>query len=639
MTTALRMPLARLWPHAPRPVTRLARPGIVWGSYPEREEREGDERRVGALRDFGAVANLARRRLGRSGDAGAVRRRLLTEGWCDDAVADALACVAAALQASLGHAPRDNQWQAAAGLLDQRLIELDTGEGKTLAAAMAAGAAALAGSPVHVLTANDYLAERDARTMTAAFASLGLHCRAATGSADDTGRRNAYAADICYATARTVAFDYLRDQDGLSADGRQAPPSFLRGLCMAIVDEADAILLDEALMPLVLATGRQDPEHRARLWQTLDLARQLTAGSDYELDRAAGQVYWHERGLHAVAELAARYRLHWINDVHRDESVLQALRALHLLERDVHYTVRDSRIVLIDQTTGRAAPARQLPGDLHGLVALKEGATPPAPTEAGTGLTYPRLFARYCHLSGLSGTLTEDEREFRQVYGLRVTRVARDKPSRLRRGPTRLFDDDAARTHAVIERATALARRGRPVLIGSDSIRQTRALAGAFAARGVDVQCIDAGDDLDEARAVAEAGRHGRITIATQMAGRGTDIEPNAQALAAGGLHVLNLQLNRSGRIDRQMFGRAARRGERGSAEHWLCADARQFAVEKALPIRSLLALARVRGRARALLRVVQAYWQLEDRSARSASLASDRAGSRRLHFTSMGRR
>ncbi|MEZ5657479.1 MAG: hypothetical protein R3E83_02815 [Burkholderiaceae bacterium] len=629
-------PLARLLGRDSQPA-RSARPRP--GAGIRNAEQDAPGLRPNPLRNFRAVAERAQSRLGKTGSIGEVRARLFRDGWQDAAVADALACTAQALAQRLGYRPRPNQWLAAAGLLDQRLIELDTGEGKTLAAAMAAGAAALAGTPVHLLTANDYLAARDAQAMAPAFATLGLSCRAAAGADDEPLRRDAYDADICYATARTVAFDYLRDQVSGPGTADRPNKAFLRGLCLAIVDEADAVLLDEALMPLVLAVGSTDPGHRARLWQTLDLARRLRPGRDFDVDHGDGQIFWTEAGLHQVATQSARYRGAWINDSHRDESVLQGLRALHLLERDVHYVLREDKVVLIDQTTGRAAPGRQLPGDLHGLVALKERLDPPAPTDAGTGLTYPRFFARYHHLCGLSGTLTEAATEFRRVYGMRISRVARDKPCRLKRYPTRMFANDAARTDAVIDRSARLADSGRPVLIGTDSIRQTRELAAAFSRRNIEAQCIDAGDDRNEAGAVAECGRAGRITIATQMAGRGTDIEPDRKALSAGGLHVLNLQVNRSARIDRQMSGRAARRGEPGSAEHWLSARSRPFENLTGPALRGLLSLARHRGRAGMFIRLVQAYWELEDRSARHASLSSDREGSRKLHFTSMGSR
>jgi preprotein translocase subunit SecA len=573
-------------------------------------------------------------------DPGRVRTRLHRQGLSPDTLADALALAGQAARAALGFEPRPAQWRSAAALLDQRLVEMDTGEGKTLAAAMAAAAAALAGTPVHVLTANDYLAGRDAGAMKALFGHLGLSVASSLEHADESTRRLAYAADVCYATARTVAFDYLRDLADAPPNGaaRAARPR-LRGLCMAIIDEADSVLIDEARMPLVLAVPRPDPGYRARLWQSLDIARRL--GPDgFEIDAASGAIAWQAEGLDAVERLRTRYAQVWINRHHREECVLLALRALHGLRRDHDYVVHDGRVVLVDENTGRPAASRQLPGDLHGLVALKEGLTPPPPSEPGSGLTYPRFFARYHLLSGLSGTLAEARTELRRHYGLRVQRVERDLPNRRRDEGPRWFECAADRTRAVIARARELSTAGRPVLIGVDTVADAGRLARTLAAAGLSAQRIDAGDEGSEAGTIAGAGTPGRITIATPMAGRGTDIVLSPKALAAGGLHVLNLQLNRSRRVDRQMVGRAARQGEPGSSEHWLCGEApalQPSAWPSALgPVVGLL---RRFGRAGWLLRLGQRLWNAEDRLARSLSLSSDRAGSIDLHFTSMGRR
>lgn len=619
---------------------RLARPGPLWGAYPERPEPRASATRPGRLQDYEATARRAESVFAQAPDAMQARFALHRHGWCDESLAGALACVGRALARDLEMVPRPCQWLAAAGLLDQRLIEMDTGEGKTLVAALAAGAAALAGIPVHVLTANDYLAARDAGQVRNALAALGLRSAAARAQDAQDRRRAAYAADICYSTARTVAFDYLRDHAQAGPDGPLPDRGArLRGLCLAIVDEADSILLDEALMPLVLAVEKPDPEHRLRLWRSLDLARRCRPGVDFDVDAGLGQVFWLEAGPAAVARMAAEGARPWINDVHRDEAVLQSLQALHVLERDVHYVVSERRIVLVDRTTGRPSPGRQLPGDLQGLVALKEGLPPPAPTESGTGLTYPRFFARYHHLCGLSGTLEESRAELRGRYGLPVSRVPRDRPSRLRILRSRLFETEEARFAAVVERARELAGRRRPVLIGTDSVRDTRELARRFAQAGIEVACIDAASEAAEAEAVAASGAPGRITVATQMAGRGTDIRPAPEALAAGGLHVINLQHNRSARIDRQMAGRAARQGEPGSVEHWLCAGSPCMA-SAALPVgaRTVARLLRAGARAGLLRTLLQRLWALEDRWTRGASLSSDRDVSRRLHFTSMSR-
>jgi preprotein translocase subunit SecA len=328
------------------------------------------------------------------------------------------------------------------------------------------------------------------------------------------------------------------------------------------------------------------------------------------------------------------------------------------MRRDVHYVVVERDIVLVDATTGRPAPERRLSRAMHLLVALKERLPPPPGTEVMASVTYPRLLARYHHLCGTSGTLREASGELRSTYGLAVVRVERSTPSAMRRMPTRLFADRDAQIDAAVARALRLARRGRCVLVATDSVADSAAIAERFAQHGAEIERLDARHDHDEAERIARAGAGGRITVATQMAGRGTDLRPAPDALRAGGLHVLSLQHNRSARIDRQVAGRAARQGDPGSVERWLRATDSPLEPAR-LPLPLALA-ARLsarfaerpwpgsagRGRAGrlrgawvdALWRACQAWWRHEDRVGREEALGRDRRWSRRLHFASMGR-
>jgi preprotein translocase subunit SecA len=341
------------------------------------------------------------------------------------------------------------------------------------------------------------------------------------------------------------------------------------------------------------------------------------------------------RGAARLEALATARRLGSARE--RDAWVADALCALHALRRDVDYLVDARSVVLIDATTGRATPGRRLPRRLHLLVAAKEGLPAPPATRVAASVTHPRLFARYHHLCGTSGTLAEGAAELRRDYGLRVERVAPHRPSRLARGATRAFADRDALFDAAIGRARALAAAGRPVLVGTDSVEEAAALAARFARAGVAAGVLDARHDRDEAERVAAAGVAGRITVTTQRAGRGTDIVPDARALAAGGLHVLNLQHNRSRRIDRQLEGRCARRGEPGSTEHWLRADAPALAARR-LACGALRVLARSPGALALAWRGVQAAWGLEDAASRSGGLRADRDWSRRLRAAGVDR-
>jgi len=666
---------------------RVAVPGPVWGARPRRVEPPGDPGRVAPAPLRGAPDGAwarARSRLTRSGPealADRARRlaarlagvqggvppapkvealgaRLAAEGLAPEPIVLALAVAGAAMAAATGLAPRANQYHGAVLLLGQRLVELDTGEGKSVMVALAAAVAALAGAPVHVLTANPYLAARDAAAFAPFYALLGLRAAAVAETDDDAARRAAWGAEIAYAAARTLGFDELRDE--LAAAGGDAAEPLLRGLCVAIVDEADSVLLDEARMPLVIAQARPDAEGRARAWQALDLARRLAPGTDFEPGAGTVRITPQgERTLEAMVR-AEGSGAGWLNARHRVELVGQALAALHLLHRDVDYLVTGEGIVLVDAGTGRASPMRQLARQLHALVAIKEGVAPPPSTDVRAAVTYPRLLARYHHLCGTSGTLCESAAELRRDYGLAALRVARTRASRLRSGPMRLFADRTTQFHAAAARAGALAAAGRPVLVGTDSVADSRRLADVFAALGRPVAVLDARHDDDEAALVARAGEAGRITVTTQMAGRGTDIRLGPGAAGAGGLHVLNLQHNRSPRIDRQLAGRAARQADPGSAEHWVRLDAAPLADGRAAaPLATMARLlrwlaacadpapadpARPPGRAplaqrlaaRLLWRACQAWWRLEDGSTRGDAIRHDRRWSSNLHFATV---
>lgn len=577
----------------------LPRPGPLWGACPMRPAAA-----TGPLQRRPSAAQLLRSPLSqaarvaqdsaaqtrvwqgldgaaREAALAALRRRLRRDGLTPPVLAQALGFVAGSAADVLGLAPRVTQRVAAAALLDQRLAEMAPGEGKTLALALAAAVGALAGIPVHVVTANEYLAARDAAALAPLYAALGLRVTALSASSDDATRRGAYAHDIVYATARELAFDFLRD--GLAASGR--PPAqraaaamtdavgtlpLMRGLCMALLDEVDSILLDEAEVPLILSRRVTQAARRAFLWQALGLARQLRAGRDFSIQSSERRALLTVPGESRVAQLAAGLGGPWQRPRYRREAVALALGGLHAFHRDAHYVVRDGAVELIDEVTGRIASGRVWSRGLHTVVALKEGLVPPAETDTVAQTTFQRYFQRYWRVAGLSGTLHEARAELRDVIGAGVVRIPLHAPSRLHTLPPRMFMQPEARWHAVCERVVALTAAGRPVLIGTDSVADSQALSTHLQVAGIAHRVLNALHDAQEAAIVAAAGGGGQVTVSTRMAGRGTDIRLDAAAAEAGGLHVLSCQDNPSHRLDRQLAGRAARQGEAGSTEVWL---------------------------------------------------------------------
>lgn len=578
-------------------------PGIVLGAYPERSARRTDElalvdllrgllpgeQRLRKYRRFAArvealdIATPAIDPHELAARAMRVRAGLARERLADTVVAEAFLLVRRACERVMGVRLHTEQLMAARIMLDGQLAEMATGEGKTLAAGACAATAALAGIPIHVITSNDYLVARDAEILRPIYAALGLTVAAVTQATPQEARRAAYDADIVYCTAPELVFDYLRD--GMLRERRRDPlrerveslgaphggrRTLLRGLCMAIVDEADSILIDEARVPLVLSERASNADERRYLDDALRAASSLAA-EDYRLRPETLSAELTDAGRAALdAQEPGR---HWRNRLHRDENVCTALAALHLFERDRHYLVRDGAITIIDECTGRAAVGRIWSRGLHRLIELKEGCEASTDVVTLAQITYQRFFQRYLSLGGMSGTLREARGELQSVYGLEVVKVPLHKPDRRKVLPTRLFTNRDALWDATVTEALKASGRGQPVLIGTDSVAESEALAARLAQAGVAHAVLNARQDAQEAETVAQAGQAGRITVATNMAGRGTDIALGAGVAERGGLHVISCQHNASRRIDRQLVGRAARRGDPGSAQTLLALD------------------------------------------------------------------
>ncbi|MGH8679638.1 MAG: DEAD/DEAH box helicase [Burkholderiales bacterium] len=590
--------------------TTLPVPGLLLGAYPERRAPEPDVLARFAGQAGAALAPLLGLRDGRYASflarVGALesqfqgfspeefaerlhdaRVTMSRYGLIEPLMVEAFALIRRSCLQELGVRPYDTQLIAARIMLDNRLAEMATGEGKTLAAAICAATAALAGIPVHVITANDYLVARDAESLRPLYAALGLSVGCVTQPLEFHRRQQAYGCDITYCTGKELVFDYLRDRIVRNREGSDlairaaqlncastaSRPTLLRGLCMAIVDEADSILIDEARVPLILSELRSNPGQHEYHRHALRLALQLTVDQDFCLDPHRMSAELMPNGRNRVDHWARELGSIWQNRLHREETFCMALAATHLFHRDRHYLVRDGTVGIIDETTGRLAAGRVWSRGLHQLIEAKEDCQPSGEQVPVAQITYQRFFQRYFRLGGMSGTLREARGELQSIYRLRVTRVPLLRPRRRKTLATQLFPNRAALWRSVVDRAVDISRSGRPVLIGTDSVADSESLSRELGHAGVEHAVLNARHDRKEAQIIAKAGQPGCITVATNMAGRGTDIPLGAGVAERGGLHVINCQHNTSRRIDRQLLGRCARQGDPGSTETLLSLD------------------------------------------------------------------
>lgn len=501
---------------------------------------------------------------------------------------EAFALVREAVVRTKGIRPYDVQVMAGLVMSRGQLAEMATGEGKTLVATLPACVLALAGKGVHVATVNAYLAQRDFELMKCIFEFLGLTAVFLPEKASPEKKRDAYAADITYGTGYEFGFDYLRDQLALLGApapklGRKwcetllglppvAPPVIAqRPLAYAVIDEIDSVLIDEAVTPLVISRPMpQGPNPEAPIYKKADeAARALKEGEHYELSSAERRLALTREGMERSYELRpaktpAPLRRAW------HEYVEQALKARHLFERDVNYLVRKGAVEIIDENTGRSFADRKWRGGLHQAVEAKEGAEISHETESDVTISRQRFYKLYPFICGMSGTASEEEGELLSVYGLRVFPIPRNKPMQRVDMPPRMFGTRRAKHEAIVREAREVLRTGRPVLVGTRTVLQSEALAKLFEREGVRCVLLNARQDADEAGIVGEAGRGGRVTIATNMAGRGTDIKLGPGVHELGGLHVIAEERNESRRIDRQLSGRAGRQGDPGSSQFFL---------------------------------------------------------------------
>lgn len=511
-----------------------------------------------------------------------IRLGLRRDGISDRKVAPAFALIRVVAARVLGLRHHDVQVRGGYVLLHGCITEMDTGEGKTLTATLAAVVMALAGRKVQVVTVNDYLAGRDADEMKPLYEWFGLSTATVAEDAPREMREQAYQHEIVYCTGKTLVFDYLKDRlvlgQQLSQMGirlkdfvRSHPAGelLLPGLQFAIVDEIDSVLIDEARTPLIISASDETSRHEEYYGQALELAKALERFTDFVIDTQK-RVELTQQGRDRLVELTETSSSLWHNQFRREESVIQALTALHIFLRDEHYIVRDDKVMIVDEHTGRVMPDRSWEKGLHQLIELKEGVpvTPPRVTLAK--ISFQLFFRRYLGLAGMTGTGREVAAEMGHVYNLLSVRIPPHRPSRRNNLGCRVFTTAEQKWEALVETLLQAQRRGQPVLVGTRTISAADELASRLHQQGINHQVLHANQDVEEALIIAEAGKRGRITIATNMAGRGTDIKIDEDVADLGGLHVILTELHDSERVDRQLVGRCARQGQPGSWEMML---------------------------------------------------------------------
>jgi preprotein translocase subunit SecA len=485
-----------------------------------------------------------------------------------DFISKAFALVKTSVFLCLNLRAYDEQLWAGLILNDRAIVEMATGEGKTIAAVFAAFFNSLDNKKVHVYTFNDYLAKRDAVMMSPVYQMLGVRVGYLYEGQDLSERKNAYACNITYMTAKECGFDYLREFLVESSDELLLPEPYY-----AIIDEADSILIDEARIPLVIASSTEE-SHNIDLFKISDCVNHLRISDDYEIDEYSSNIYLTEEGISRVEDLLEIDNLYDEYHMHTIVSVNNALFAKELVHRDIDYIVRNQQIELVDEFTGRVARKRHWPHGLHEAIEAKEQITPSRKGQIQSQITLQNFIRRYPHLSGMTGTATSAVKEFLNTYNLRVHIVPTHHPMIRTDHEDRLFRDKASKFDAILDEIWEAHQIGRPVLVGTCSVEESENLSRMLESRGLTCEVLNAKNDAKEATQIAVAGKSYAITVSTNMAGRGIDIKLGAGdpadkkfAIETGGLLVIGTNRHESLRIDRQLRGRSGRQGDPGDSK------------------------------------------------------------------------
>jgi preprotein translocase subunit SecA len=491
------------------------------------------------------------------------KERLDNDEPLEDLLPEAFAAVREASTRVLGLRPFDVQLIGGIVLHQGKIAEMKTGEGKTLVATMPAYLNALTGRGVHIVTVNDYLAKRDARWMGGIYNFLGLRVDTIVHGLDDDQRRHAYGADITYGTNNEFGFDYLRDNMKFSLEDYVQ-----RDFHYAIVDEVDSILIDEARTPLIISGPA---EESTQLYFVLDrVARQLKAERDFTVDEKARSVLITEEGVAHAEKLVGLENLYDPRNIEALHHLQAALKAHNIFKRDVDYIVKEGQVVIVDEFTGRLMPGRRYSDGLHQALEAKEAVKIENENQTLATITFQNYFRMYEKLAGMTGTADTEAEEFKKIYKLDVMVIPTHKKMIRTDNPDVIYATAEEKFQAVVEEIKDCHQRGQPVLVGTTSIEKSEYLSKLLKREGIRHDVLNAKQHEKEAEIIAHAGQMGMLTIATNMAGRGTDIVLGEGVVERGGLHILATERHESRRIDNQLRGRSGRQGDPGSSRFYL---------------------------------------------------------------------
>lgn len=523
---------------------------------------EGIEKETKPVLDYEEVmANLSDEEL--KGKTAEFKQRLKDGETLGDIKCEAFAVAREAARRVIGEFPYFCQLEGAMVLNHGDIAEMKTGEGKTLTSVMAVYLNALEGKGVHVITVNEYLADRDSKWMGAIHRFLGLSVGLNLRSLTPSEKRKAYECDITYTTNAEVGFDYLRDNMVTRIEDR-----VLRELNFALVDEVDSILIDESRTPLIISGGERQT---ANLYLNADrFVKRLKADEDYEIDIKGKNIQLTEEGIHKGEKFFKVENLYDIDNTSLVHYISQALRANYIMHKDVEYVVEEKEVIIVDQNTGRKMPGREYSDGLHQAIQAKEGVPIKQETTTLATITYQNFFRLYKKLAGMTGTAKTEEEEFLSIYNMRVTEIPTNRPVIRKDEPDLVFGTKRAKYEALVEEVRQLHEKGQPVLVGTISVETSELLSKMLKEKRIRHEVLNAKNHAREADIIAKAGVEGSVTIATNMAGRGTDIKLTEKSRELGGLAVIGSERHESRRIDNQLRGRSGRQGDPGYSRFYV---------------------------------------------------------------------
>lgn len=588
----------------------LEKPGIAKGYYPEKQvkdltwtERLGNKMGRGLQRHSASTLTRARkfvRLVDKEGktflkksdkelstSTREIRQTLHQKGFQVDAVARCFALIREMANRTLKMRPRDVQILGGWALLEGMVAEMETGQGKTLTATLPACTAALGGVPVHIITANDYLVNRDAQRMTPLYQALGLNVGIITDGMEFAARQASYQNEVTYCSSKQIAFDYLRDRlilngkesrlqmqiDRLADEESRSKNLLLRGLCYGIIDEVDTVLIDDARVPLMISKGAEESDFEQIYHQAYEVAEKLMPRDDFVIEEQIKRVDLTAKGKFRVVELTEDFGGMWKGIQRGQDLVTQALTAIHGFVRDRHYRVQDNRIHIVDGLDSPKLADKAWERGLVHMLEVKEDCPLSGMKETLAKISYQHFFNRYLRLAGMTASACEVRGELETVYNMSLLKIPSHRPSERIHQPTRVFMDSEDKWNAVVDRVWELNRQKSPVLIGTRKPASTELLHSLLTKKGMVPDALSGTDAGSDAALMEEAGRPGRITLVTNMAGRGMDLKVASTVLQRGGLYVILSEPHESQRLDRQLIQQCGREGAPGSYELYLSLD------------------------------------------------------------------